>query len=657
MNNLDEILTMSTRMAAATGNSQWENRYRKHEPELTAAIQEFIVTESEILDGKAAVKTAMAHHNLVAMENKAFDLVRQANREAAQVLLDGREYEMQKQLYSDGMTEFTDSMSTYVKAEKEKHHLRMLLTVVFTAIAGSAVAFAWFAKLRAIRRISERKSLEENALRSSEEHFRGIFEHTAVGVYRTTADGRILMANPALVRMLGYSSFEELSQRNLEKDGYEPQYPRSEFKERVEKDGEVIGLESAWTRRDGSTLFIIENCRAIRDEHGNTLYYEGTAENITERKRSEQKLRESEEKYRTLVESAGDAIATIDRNGVLVFMNSTAAERLGGKPQDYIGSTIWDLFPKEIADRQAQKTREVIETGKEARATELTEVRGQLRWYDTKIEPLRDSSGKIVAALVIARDIHEAKQAQEELRRYHEEMARAEQLASLGTLSATLAHELKQPLSIIRLSVQNALAQMETTCCPAPAAQELKRAVAEVSIVKAIVDNFRNLAQVRPAGRSVAKVDLNTVAKRILNLFSERARQARIALELDGTDRLPHIDACEKDMEQLFFAVVENAIQAADGEKQCRLVVGGTAEDAHINLSFSDNCGGIAEENLDRVFEPFFTTGPPGERTGLGLSIVERIVSDAGGEVHVRSNFGKGTTSLVRLPINQCKDS
>src|SRR4030042_172190 len=146
---------------------------------------------------------------------------------------------------------------------------------------------------RALRqRIAE---LEQNnhepggdGVRNPEAHFREIFENTQVGVYRTTSDGRVLMANPALVRMLGYSCFEELAQRNLEERGYEPQYPRSVFRDRIEKDGQVVGLESAWVRRDGTTLFVIENARAIRDEHGNTLCYEGTAEDITDRKKPEE---------------------------------------------------------------------------------------------------------------------------------------------------------------------------------------------------------------------------------------------------------------------------------------------------------------------------------------------------------------------------------
>ena len=126
-------------------------------------------------------------------------------------------------------------------------------------------------ELDALRRcVSKLKQVEEK-LKHSEKQFKELSENTFVGVYRTTPDGRITMANPALVRMLGYSSFEELSQQNLEKEEFAPQYPRSIFKDLIEKEGKVVGLESTWRKRDGTTLFIIENAWVVRDESGKTL--------------------------------------------------------------------------------------------------------------------------------------------------------------------------------------------------------------------------------------------------------------------------------------------------------------------------------------------------------------------------------------------------
>ena len=144
------------------------------------------------------------------------------------------------------------------------------------------------------------KKLKESEkwLRESEERFRDLFKNSVLGIYKTTPDGRILMANPALVRMLGYTSFEELSKRNLEEEGFEPAYPRSDFKELIEREGQIIGLESAWIRRDKTTLFVRENTRAIYDDAGNILCYEGTVEDITKRKKAEEAFQKERDKLR-----------------------------------------------------------------------------------------------------------------------------------------------------------------------------------------------------------------------------------------------------------------------------------------------------------------------------------------------------------------------
>jgi PAS domain S-box-containing protein len=132
----------------------------------------------------------------------------------------------------------------------------------------------------------------EEALRESEERFRSLVENATVGIYRTTPDGHILMANPALVRMLGFDSFEDLAARNLECGGFEPSYPRSVFRERIEREGQVIGLEAAWIRRDGSVILVRESARAVRAEDGRVLHYDGIVEDITTRRHAEEGMRQ-----------------------------------------------------------------------------------------------------------------------------------------------------------------------------------------------------------------------------------------------------------------------------------------------------------------------------------------------------------------------------
>ena len=137
--------------------------------------------------------------------------------------------------------------------------------------------------------ITERIKAEKE-LKESEERFRSLFENSTVGIYRTTPDGKIILANPTLVKLLGYSSFEELSSRNLEEEGFEPAYDRSHFMNMMEREGVVKGFESVWTRMDGTTLFVSESAQAIHDKDGKIIYYDGIVEDITLRKKAEQKL-------------------------------------------------------------------------------------------------------------------------------------------------------------------------------------------------------------------------------------------------------------------------------------------------------------------------------------------------------------------------------
>ncbi len=149
---------------------------------------------------------------------------------------------------------------------------------------------------RLLERIAELEAGEEERRRArrelvrSEEDYRTLFENAQVGIYRTTPDGRILRANPALLRILGYSTLEELARRDLERQGFGPTYDRHRFKRRLEEHGAVVGLEADWLDRDGKLIHVRENAQLVRDESGRPLYYEGTVEDVTERKLLEQEL-------------------------------------------------------------------------------------------------------------------------------------------------------------------------------------------------------------------------------------------------------------------------------------------------------------------------------------------------------------------------------
>ena len=188
------------------------------------------------------------------------------------------------------------------------------------------------------KKIRLEKEKAEQALRESEERFRSLYENSTIGLYRTTPDGQIILANPALVKMLGYSSSEELKKRNLSLEGYEQSHERAKFIELIEKDSLVIGFESAWQRLDGNFIFVRESARAFRDSSGKTLYYDGTVEDITDHKLAQEQLLKSEKEYRNLFENANDAIIIFEpENEIILEVNSKACQIYGFTKNEFVG--------------------------------------------------------------------------------------------------------------------------------------------------------------------------------------------------------------------------------------------------------------------------------------------------------------------------------
>ena len=308
----------------------------------------------------------------------------------------------------------------------------VVIPVVTSGLALGAVVFSSMRKQREwsdelvqrLRLVGEifanallRKHAEES-LHASEERFRGIFENAVLGFYQTTPDGRLLAANPSLVRMLGYSCFDDIAELNVEQEGFQHGYSRQHFKERIESRGRVVGLESAWRRRDGTTLMVRENARAVRDERGRTLYYEGTVEDITEWKRAERALQESERRYRELYEGSRDGTASMDLEGRIRDCNSVFLNMLGYSLDEIRGVTYKDFTP----DRWHAFERNIIQSQvlprgysdvyeKEYVRKDGTVLPVELRTYLD-----RDSEGRPLGMWALVRDISERKEAEAALR-------------------------------------------------------------------------------------------------------------------------------------------------------------------------------------------------------------------------------------------------
>ena len=244
-------------------------------------------------------------------------------------------------------------------------------------------------------------------------------------------------------------------------------------------------------------------------------------------------------------------------------------------------------------------------------------------------------------------------QAEAELRDYREKMFRAEQLASLGTIGSALAHQLNQPLSVIRMSIQKTLRNLHKTGCPEIVKEILDDSLDQLSQASSVVKGFLALGHTS-SKENISNINIYKTVIKTTAIFNEMVKNVKVKLIIDDSlKKMPTIKGIVGEIEQMFFILVQNATQAAKLNKKPWFKISGSIKEEQITLAFSDNCGGIEPDNLDKIFEPFFTTKSADQGTGLGLAILQQIVTNHNGSVRVESEFGQGTTFYITFPVKR----
>jgi sigma-B regulation protein RsbU (phosphoserine phosphatase) len=278
---------------------------------------------------------------------------------------------------------------------------------------------------RSIRYSIERHRMDM-ALLNAEEKYHSVFDHLVEGIFQTTPEGRYLMANAALARIYGYATPEELMQglTDIGSRLYAREGRRDEFVRFMQEHDTVTGFESQIYRKDGSIIWISENCRAVRDNKGRLLYYEGTVEDITQRQQAEEKVRDSERLYHSLVETLPQNIFRKNIEERFTFANQQFCNTLGRKLEDVIGKTDFDFFPRELAEKYQLDDRRVLETGEPYETVEEHQPPGGQKMYVQVVKtPLRGDDGSISGLQGIFWDITEQRVADEKVRRVNSLLA------------------------------------------------------------------------------------------------------------------------------------------------------------------------------------------------------------------------------------------
>jgi PAS domain S-box-containing protein len=478
-------------------------------------------------------------------------------------------------------------------------------------------------------------------LRKNEARFTELFETLQEGIYIATPAGAILDANPALVRMLGYSSKEELLLKPIP-EIFVDRAERKIIKDEVERQPMLQGREITLLRKDGASIVCLNTAAAVRDTSGNVLRYQGALMDITERREMERRLHQQQEFARRLVASFPDLIFVLDTNARYTFVSPSVKEVLGLAPAEVQALELGDRTHPE--DRPALRALyDEIRTGRQTFASLEVRVRGSLgdwRRIRGHFSPLFDEAGQIDGVVISGRDVTE-------LKRLEEQLIQAEKLAAMGQMLAGVAHELNNPLTAI-LGVTELLRER-------PGSDEATKRQLDLTHRQArraarIVQNLLEFS--RPASPQKRPLDINTILERTLQLHEHSLRRNNIAVDFHPQPNLPEVVGDANQLVQVFLNLITNAEQAIREIRDTgRIQIAFVTSPGRLSVTIQDDGVGIRPEALPNLFDPFFTTKRPGGGTGLGLSISMSIVREHGGALEATMLPAGGAAFTVQLPI------
>jgi PAS domain S-box-containing protein len=503
--------------------------------------------------------------------------------------------------------------------------------------------------------ITERKRVEE-ALRESEERFRTAFDEAAVGMAIAGLDGSFRRVNRALSDIVGYPIDELLQLRFRDithpDDVDENLHALERF---VEGDGRVLRMEKRYVHHNGDEIWVLLNIALVRDAAGTPLYFVAEIQDITDWRRAVQALRESEERFRLMADSAPALAWMSDADGRPAFYNRGWLDFTGRSLEEELAEPLSAVHPDDLA-----ATNESLSASIAARTSWEAEYRlrrydGTYRWISDWAVPRFLPDGSYAGLTGVAVDITERKQAEEERERLlayeREQVERLRELDGIkDDLVATVSHELRTPLTNILGYInvaEGVISEEEGRRLLSVIERNAKRLLD-------LVNDLLVVAQVDSGKLSIQRdpVDLATVVR-------ESVESARAAAELKGLEVL--LDAQTVSgflgdharLVQLVDNLVGNAIKFTPAGGRITVRVG--AEQGAAFLEVEDSGVGIAAAELDRLFERFYRTADARQQavqgTGLGLTIVRAIAEAHGGSVAVRSIPGEGATFRVELPL------
>jgi PAS domain S-box-containing protein len=505
--------------------------------------------------------------------------------------------------------------------------------------------------------LMERKRAEE-ALRQSEDRYRDLVEHSQDLICTHDLSGRLLSLNPWASHLLGYAS-DELMRMNLrEVIVAEARGRFDEYLAALKAHGSAQGLMVVQTRAGERRIWEYNN--TVRTEGVAEPVVRGMAKDVTERKQAERKLRESEERYRSIVEALSDAIL-IRADGVITYANPAALKLFRtSRMEDLVGRRYLDLVHPDDRDESATRTRRG-ETEKWVAPTREHRVLA----LDGQVVPVESTGVPIqyhgqAQIFGVFRDITERRRMEEERQKMEAQFRQAQKMESVGRLAGGVAHDFNNMLSVILGYTDLVLTRIEPQ-------DQIYQDLCEVkSAARRSADLTRQLlAFARKQTIAPKLLDLNDTVASMLKMLGRLIGENIDLLWKPGNNLRP-VNMDPAQLDQILANLAVNARDAVIGhgkitietgnaevDEPCGALHEGIAPGGYVMLAVSDDGCGMDKETQERLFEPFFTTKEVGKGTGLGLATVYGIVRQNNGFVDVYSEPGQGTTFKIYIPSRE----
>ncbi len=501
-------------------------------------------------------------------------------------------------------------------------------------------------KVSIFRDITQTKKSEEK-IRASEEDYKRLFENVGCGVYISSKEGKFLNANKALLDMLDYENKEEFLKIDITKDLYLRPEDRRKFQKIIERRGRVIDYEVDFKRKDGSPISVLHTGHVRYDLDGNVLGYEGINVDQSQRKQMEKQLKEAHDFLNLIIHSSPNAIMATDMKGNIIIWNRAAEETLGYRAEEVIGKmNIRKIYPKGMAKEVMKMMRSRKYGGvSKLRSYPMVYVRRDEEIVEGNLSAaiIYDAQGKEIASVGIFIDLKERLDTERKLRETQEKLLQSEKLAAMGRLTSQIAHELNSPL----YGIMNTLELLKTEI----PTQSKRRKVLDMALSETVrlTDLLRKMLSFsKPDEEEKQPTDVNTILDEILLLVRKQLQENTIRISPSFVDGLGKVYASKNQLRQVFLNMISNARHAMpDGGT---LTVKTMAKEDNIHIEIIDTGTGIREENINKIFDAFFTTKDSVKDVGLGLSVCYGFIKEHGGDVRVSSKWGSGSTFTIVLP-------